>query len=789
MPLYAAEIVSGLQPLTSTGLALLFLFLPGCLLWKLLIVRSERFREFCMEEYGFWTALLAQMTISVLITGWAGFVLGELGYFNVFLLAGIIGVVCVILAVMGNPKRMWQARGYRRTRLLGTVQDETTKIAPKSALDYVKRYLRLVKNLINQVLLRNETLYIPVLIIVALFTFTRPIHNVWRGRRDGADAVCGIALARNGGFLVEENALAKIPDEYQRALFFEGNIKTGSTRYMRFPSYFSMPGPEYEKSYPAFLHFHSTWLGISCALVGIPDFYYVTALLAIISIGVTFLFMNMLSSIKTAFLAILLLTLNLAQAYFVRFSSSVITAQLLVFAGLYFFLVFSRTGLKTFGFFSGISFGQAVLCGVGLLNYFVLAGFLAFFATYSPRKHARIHYGFIIVPFLLFVSQAILFDAIAGTNNLMIFAESLTRSVIGPLGSGAWEPHFTTAIKTAAIFIGILVVISTVLLVRRKEHAGWIRRAISYHNGMILRILGYVPIIAYVVWFYSTRPSFMSYEGGVVHSNKWIHKFVDELGLLFLIIGVAFFIYFRFFKKRHHMVYFPMFLFLIFTLENLWNPATSSVLPYGFRKFIPIFLPFAYFMIAYSLFAFRELTRELEFGRYFGGIIAIAAVSLILVTARSGLLLKRNPGGESLSADVFRQYEQQIISKLERADIPAEKCIFLFAPGSRDLLVPMTLTYVYDIQSVQLYSAVFENEIMGRIVENLIDSGKEVILVVEASGESGHDGIGQLRTIPFGQVSISIPRLEETQGERIRNIVEEGKDPTSLTLLRVIREI
>ncbi len=206
-------------------------------------------------------------------------------------------------------------------------------------------------------------------------------------------------------------------------------------------------------------------------------------------------------------------------------------------------------------------------------------------------------------------------------------------------------------------------------------------------------------------------------------------------------------------------------------------------------NFIPIFLPFAYFMIAYSLFAFRELTRELEFGRYFGGIIAIAAVSLILVTARSGLLLKRNPGGESLSADVFRQYEEQIISKLERADIPAEKCIFLFAPGSRDLLVPMTLTYVYDIQSIQLYPAVFESETMGRIVENLIDSGKEVILVVEASGESGHDGIGQLRTIPFGQVSISIPRLEETQGERIRNIVEEGRDPTSLTLLRVIREI
>jgi len=729
------------------------------------------------------------MTISVLITGWVGFVLAELGYFNISILAGIIGFICLVLAVIGNPRKIFQVRAYGRISIRGNIQDEITVKTPKSFIELVRRYLRLIKNLINRVLLRNEILYIPVLIIVAIVMFTRPIHNVWRGRRDGAEALCAIQLARTGGFLVKDDLLSRMSDESKRTLFFEGNTNTGSERYMRYPSYFLITTPELQSTYPAFLHFHSTWLGISCLLVGVYQMYYVTAILAIISIGVIFLFINTLSSVKTAFLAILLLTVNIAQAYFVRFSSSVITAQLLIFASLYFFLVFSRTALRTFGILSGIALGQAVLCGSGLLNYIVLAGFLAFFTTYTPRKHPRIHYSYIILPFLLFISQAFLFDLVANTDNLSIFEESLTRSIVGHRITGAWEPHLSTALKTMAIFVAILLVISTVLLVKRKENAGQIRRAITHRNGIMIRILGYLLILAYVIWFYLTRPPYLEYDGGFVYPNKWLHKFIDELGLLFLIIGVAFFFYFRFYKKRHHMVYFPMFLFLISALENVWNPGTTSILPYGFRKFIPIILPFAYFLIAYSLFAFRELTRDLEFGKYFGGMIAIAAIFLLAVTAQRGLLLKTGLEGRGLTSNIFKQYQEQFVSKLELADIQPKDCVFVFAPGSRDPLVPITLTYAYDIPSIQIQPGALETETTGTTIENLINSGNETFLVVETSELPAPQSIGRLKTIPFGEVNISIPRLEETQGERIRNIVPEGKDPTSLTLFRIIREL
>ena len=46
-----------------------------------------------------------------------------------------------------------------------------------------------------------------------------------------------------------------------------------------------------------------------------------------------------------------------------------------------------------------------------------------------------------------------------------------------------------------------------------------------------------------------------------------------------------------------------------------------------------------------------------------------------------------------------------------------------------------------------------------------------------------------MKTIPFGEVRISIPRLEETQGERIRKKIGADEDPTILTLYRVVREI
>ena len=101
----------------------------------------------------------------------------------------------------------------------------------------------------------------------------------------------------------------------------------------------------------------------------------------------------------------------------------------------------------------------------------------------------------------------------------------------------------------------------------------------------------------------------------------------------------------------------------------------------------------------------------------------------------------------------------------------------------------MTLTYVYGIQSVQLYQENIEDEIIPEIIEDLIDSGKRIFLVVEASAETEPRKIGRLKAIPFGEVRISIPRLEETQGERIRKKIGADEDPTILTLYRIVREI
>ena len=789
MVLGSLDTFPGLPPLAVTGLVVLFLFLPGHLLWKLLTVRSEKFRQFCQEEYGFSTALLAQMAISVLVTGWAGFVLGETGLFDIWILASIVGAVCVVLLAIGNPMKMWRIRGYRRAEIRGMVKGALEKGRTRTPVEFIRQMFRIAKDSINYVLLRNEILYIPALIVVAVFMFTEPVQNVWRGRRDTAETLCALRLARHGSFTVKEKLLSEISPDEKKELFFEGNVKKGSKRYMRFPSYFSMTGPDSDSTYPAFLHFFSTWLGISCVLVGVPMFYYITPVLAIISIGVIFLFVRSLSSIKTAFLAVLLLTLNITQAYFVRFSSSVIAAQLFVFAGLYFFTVFSRTSLRTFGILSGIAFGQAVLCGNGLFHYFILAGFLAFCAAYSPRRRPRILHRYAIVPFFLFLAQAVLFDAIAGTDNLVIFAESLTRKIMGPLMFEAWEPHLATSLKIGGLFTGVLLAISMAFFVRKKRAPGPVTRFISYRKGIVINVLGYLIAAFYIIWFYSTRPPYLSYDGGIVYPNKWIHKFIDELGLLFLLVGVGFFIYFRFVRKRQHMVYFPMFLFLIFALENVWNPDTSSRLLYGFGKFIPIFLPFAYFMVAYSLFAFRELTRDLEFGRYFGGTIAIAAISLILLTGQKGLLLKAKAGGKDISEDVFREYRENVVERLERAQIPAADSVFLFAPGPSDPSVPMTLTYVYGIECVQLNEGPFGKESITAIVEGLIDSKRHVFLVVESGEQVKAPVVGQFRTILFGRTEISIPRLEETRGERIRNVIEKGRYPTVLTLYRVVREI
>ena len=786
MPLSSSETFKGLPFYLTIPLIILFFYLPGYLIWKLILIRSEKFRKFCNEEYGFWSSQIVKVVISILITGWTGFVLGEAGIFRISIIAGVLTFLCIILFFLCGAGKIRKYKGYRQTEIKGTIQDDFTIKTHKSFLDYFKKYVRILKNFINLILLRNEIFYIPLLLIIAAIVFTKPIHNVWRGKRDGADSICGIRLARTGAFLSDEKILRNLNNEERKALFYEGNIVKNSERYLRFPSYFSLPAPDSNKSYPAFLHFYSTWLGISCRLVGIPNFYYITPLLAMIGTGIIFMFVNSLSSVKTAFLAVLLLTLNIAQIYFVRVSSSVIATQFFIFTGLYFFMVFSRTALKTFGFFSGIAFGQAVLCGNGMFQYLVLAGFLALCATYNPRKQTRVHYRHIILTFLLFCGQAILFDFLAGTNNIMVIAESLTRTIVGYERLGSWEINLNTAIKITAVFALLIIVISSVFVAGKKKYLGFIQRLAHFRNGLIIRTAGFIIVFAYIIRFYLTRPPYLEYYGGYVYPNKWIHKIIDELGLIFLIIGVIFFIYFRFFKKRHHMVYFPMFLFLIFSLENLWNPGTSSSLLYGFRKFLPLFLPYAYFMVAYALFAFRELTRELEFGRYFGGMIAFAAIVLILITGQNGLLLKKRVEGKSLSSNLFRQYEERMVSKIDKADINRDDAVIFFVPGTIYPLLPMTLTYVYDIQSIQLFRVNFEDPALPGIMEKLIDSGKSVFVVFDSVEETKTPTLGKLKSITFGKATISVPQVEETQGQRIRKIIKQDEDPTVLIFYQIV---
>ena len=786
MPVVSTTVEQGLPLIASLGLGVLLLFLPGFALWRLLLSRSPAFRQLCQEEWGFWSALLVQITISVIITGWIAYVMAELGVFSVLLLAGIILTFCLALFIASGPRDVFKHRGYCRMTFRVEFPSASSGGKSRKTLPFPKRYLQILKHAINDVLLRNESLYIPILIAVAFFMFTPPIQNVWRGRRDGAETLCGIRLAAKGGFLASDDFLEKLPEEDKEALFNESKFREGGERLVRFPSFFVIPDPESSKTYPAFLHFHGTWMGIACSTLGIPGLYYISPILATLSIGVIFLFVNSLSSVKTAFLATLLLTVNIMQIYFVRFSSSVITAQLLVFAGLYFFMIFSRSGVWIFGVLSGVAFGQAVLCGNGLFHYIVLAGFLSLCATFNPRKHARIHYAFPILSFMLFISQAVVFDFIAGTNNLLIFGESLTRSIIGPNMPGSWEPHLATAVTTAGVFAAVLVILSSASLLRRKESPRVFRSIVSFKNGLIIRLLGYVPIAVYFIWFYSTRKPYIETDEALVYPNQWVHKFIDEIGLMFLIIGVGFFMYFRFYRKRHHMVFFPMFLFLIFALENIWHPGPVSILPYGFRKFIPIFLPFAYFLVAYSLFAFRELTRNLEFGRYFGGTIAIAALILMMITAKNGLLLKKQAEGYRISASVLDQYEDRVLSKLRRADISNEEAVFLFGPSLRDPMVPMTLDYVYGVSSVELPPGFREDETTVAAVEHLMQSDRKVFLVVQGVEVKEPREIGSARLIPFGEASISIARVSETRGERIKRIVKKGDDPTVLKFYRLV---
>jgi len=225
---------------------------------------------------------------------------------------------------------------------------------------------------------------------------------------------------------------------------------------------------------------------------------------------------------------------------------------------------------------------------------------------------------------------------------------------------------------------------------------------------------------------------------------------------------VGLFVYFSLVRKRQQGMLFPFAVFFVFVLTAIWNPLTSGVLMHGAARLVPLYVPFAYFFVAYSLFALREVSGRLILGEAVKVLVVILAVVLPAITVREQQVVRpwhrHEPG-----RDVLGQYD----AFFRREPFP-RNAIVLYEPSLAASQVPLVMQLLYRVDSIVLSAG----EADAGVARSLESLGRPLFYAYEA-GVAPRVPMGFIRG-PELEFEIRTSILEEKVGSRPRATVMAG---------------
>ncbi len=287
-----------------------------------------------------WTFLA--VAISVLLTGWLGFTLAQLGIFSPWLLAllEVLGAGVGLRMVagrwvgLGPTVRIWLGD-------LGWTLADGLRIA-------LGRSVRLRPDARN---LRLETALLVGLLLLAAALFARPAEMVRGALDSGVYVNGGIALARSGALVQHDQLMRElsdlgpppdyVPSEEANEFLQPQTLQRYSLDRLRMIGFYVLD-KKTGQVLPQFYHLFFVWIGIGYGLFGIPGALLVTPLLALLAVAAVFFFARQMFTARVALVSLALLVLCPLQIWFARYPVSEIPTELLAFLFFYAFLRFSE---------------------------------------------------------------------------------------------------------------------------------------------------------------------------------------------------------------------------------------------------------------------------------------------------------------------------------------------------------------------------------------------------------------------------------------------------------------
>lgn len=301
-----------MSPVASTLATIAIFFLPGALLVAIFSGRHKLSLRLSEQLY----LIVAG---SVLLSGWVGLALAELGVFSPSSVAILVTGI-VVAAALAARKRLALSLGAFDWRELGVAA---------------------------------------ALLGFTLVAYFPPFEYVLGGRDPGIYVNTGFHLARDGNLTFTDPIIASIPRE-NWPLFFRVDKDIPDWNHLRFQGY-RLENPETARVAPHGLHLYPTWIGIASALYQMKAGLYATPFFAMMGALGVFFAARRIFDFEVAAWAVAFLTVIQVQVWFARFPNSEVVVQFLYAMALFFLYFAEEKRSAVAGALAGVALGSTLL--------------------------------------------------------------------------------------------------------------------------------------------------------------------------------------------------------------------------------------------------------------------------------------------------------------------------------------------------------------------------------------------------------------------------------------------
>lgn len=704
------------------------------------------------------------LSISLVLSGWWGLVLAQIGCFSVGLLLALPALYSLALGLWAWRKGRWR----------------WPKPEGKGETPWTWAAFALVS----------------IAFIALAF---RPFELILGPRDAAVYPATAAQIVHHGGILVDDPLVRTLsrstPEETHRTwVQFLGVQHPGRFyyHYLRLPGFF-IADEERATVLPQFYHLYPTWLAIAFGLVGFSAGLFMTPYLSFLGGLGFFLLSRRLLGMRVALLAYLFLSLQTLQVWFARYSTAEGATQFLIFLGLYGLLRLEEGGPEEagrepfFGWLSGLSLGMIGLVRVDFFfPWLLFLPYLAYlFVARAFRRGHRLMLLSWALPALHTLAQffthtrgytiAIYYHRIQdwATLSWLIypFLNPTLQEYFGA-SSTPRTPVMKEPWRLAAELGALGLAVGLLFLLRHSPRLrGRLGAGLHRHRRLLLGSAAGLFLLAFF-YLYFIRPQILTpevllhplenrltlegYIGAPVPEGPAANMvrlgwYFSPLGMLLAAFGIAALLWKEASRRSWYLLVLGLFFLAFFNYEVFGEPHHIYIM----RRYVPVVVPFLSLAMAYALerlAGWRWLRRA---GPALAGMLAVLMVAYLVYT---GLPFYRH----TEYAGALRQVEAL-------AERFAPEDVLLLIDGGRDApaTIATPLKYLFERNAFLL----MPDEPDGARIEEQIrlwqSEGRGVYLLIGNDG--GRLFLPHTRLHYLDRFELAVPEFEQQTIQKPHN--------------------